>query len=292
MSAAGAVKDYGSHESAKQKQHWRRWFWNRITERLPKPASECNVLGLFGADGLDYPEMERRGFDLRRVICVEANSDAARRAKMNGANVLHGDLEDVVSCWNGTDGGKSIDVLVADLCGGLSIRTARLAAVLVAYDCLCDDGVVAVNLLRGRDRYGKTVLGRQFEDAKQQSIGLYRYSPSDPRAKKVEDVHNALAIHRGVWFSKFTIEAYHYFACHEPIADESAGEHPLKMADRVHRTIAISDYSSGRNKFDSAVFNLQRWQAMRCLHQGKKTIRMRRKIAAAKAHMTMRLQSK
>lgn len=141
----GAKKNYGEHGP---KRNSRRWFWNRIKERIGVPAREAIVLYLAAAQDFDRKLALDHGFQNKNLIAVERDAASAKALETSGVTVIRGDIEDVVHCWTRT---RRVDVLYADFCGGLSAkRRSWLGSGLPGYDHLIN-AVLAFNFLAGRE---------------------------------------------------------------------------------------------------------------------------------------------
>lgn len=131
------------------KNNWRRWQWNRIVERLTKPARESIVLYLAGKDDLDRREALRRGFRSENLIAIDNNLEIVKNLRSKGVVAIHGDLIDIIANWSGD---PRIDVIVADFCGGLTKKCGSGLIREMAYSKgLAMRTVLSVNMLRGRD---------------------------------------------------------------------------------------------------------------------------------------------
>ena len=65
----------------KPKEEWRRWVWNRVTERIPKVArdgsrrADATVLYLVGPNDLDREVALSKGFRGFNVIAVDIDEE-------------------------------------------------------------------------------------------------------------------------------------------------------------------------------------------------------------------------
>lgn len=137
----------------RRKNHWRRWQWNRITERIEqnnKKTKDAVVLYLAGKDNADLLEAERRGFDKRNMIAVDLDDKVINHLRRDGITCFKSKLSDAIFAWKGD---PKIDVIIADFCSGIMQEQF-----LFAYSLLLSSGlyhrktVVSVNLQRGRDK--------------------------------------------------------------------------------------------------------------------------------------------
>lgn len=135
--------------SLPRKNHWRRWQWNRIVERLSmlrtKPR-DAVVLYLAGQEDLDRKEALLRGFKPHNLIAVESDTETVRALRGKGVNVINAPLHEVALAW------PEVHVIVADLCCGFDIRALRLVYALT-HAITAKRTVLSVNLQRGRDPY-------------------------------------------------------------------------------------------------------------------------------------------
>lgn len=267
--AAGATKDYAAIPNKRQ---WRRWVWNRARDLLlERRPGEANVVGLFGADGLDVEYAEEKGFDRRRMISIEANREAVSVARRRSQiNTIRGELSAVLRAWpdETVDGG--IHVLIADLCGGLSTHGMKVCRALLSSRGINENCVVVVNLLRGRDQVGaRWVYGL---DA---TVGGLDQSIA-PRK------------HRGMWFYLLAMKLRD--ASLAALADEAgcSSSAVAQALERVERPSTFT-YRSGNLVYDSIAFRLA---SQFHGHPPVGSHGVRRRIAAAKAVRTMRTASK
>ncbi len=156
------LESYGSG----QKTTWRGWQWNRIVERLPEFASrsgfnvkrmnnqdrsvcrEKTVLYLCGPDDVDYSHAERLGFSRHNMIAVDIEKDNIAKARKGGAIGVAERFESVIYHWPAD---WHIDVIVADLCGGITRSSMSVVQSAISCQASSECTVVSFNLMRGRD---------------------------------------------------------------------------------------------------------------------------------------------
>lgn len=128
-----------------QKRNWRRWLWNRISERA---KMEGLILYLPSREDLDRDLALARGFKNGNLIGVERDASALTALRRSGVLAIHGDIFDAALSL--LSSGKKISVVNADLTRGLAIRDgARIIDLLTHPKSV--GMTIAVNLQRGRD---------------------------------------------------------------------------------------------------------------------------------------------
>jgi len=141
-SDSGASMNYDSGP----KRHWRRWVWNRITERVVSPR-DALVLYLAGLHDFDRAIAKTRGFHDNNLIAIERDKSTREHLRQNGVLTIDANLFDAVlpAATN-----RHIDVVFADLCSGLTAHVVR-SLVLWMFVPTMFDCVFVFNMLRGRD---------------------------------------------------------------------------------------------------------------------------------------------
>ena len=129
------------------KRHWRRWAWNRISERVTRRADGF-VLYLAG-DG-DYERLcaVTKGFPVWNMLAIEREPTTVSLLRKMGRPVIHGELTRVLASWP-VD--RPVAVVSADLCSGLEASILVCFADVVRNNPSFNDTVFMVNMLRGRD---------------------------------------------------------------------------------------------------------------------------------------------
>lgn len=138
------------------KEHWRRWVWNRVIERIPKLGVDgfmrknATVLYLVGPEDFDRPLAVEKGFRTHNLIAVDLDKKCVSRVRRAGNLAVCARLEDLVATWPED---WPIHAVVADFTCGLDNKTAKtfLAALYTSRATVLGKTVVAVNLQRGRD---------------------------------------------------------------------------------------------------------------------------------------------
>jgi len=146
-----------------QKNNWRKWAWNRAKEIisqggvLPKNA---NIMYLAGMQDLDRAVATSKGFNPNNMIAVDINSRVVNHAREKKCLAVKSDLNSAIAAISLLN--KKIDVLVCDLCCGLTTQIKELID-LLSRGCiynentmlnsypLSDSAAIIINLLRGRD---------------------------------------------------------------------------------------------------------------------------------------------
>jgi len=260
MSRNGATLEY----TKKQKRDWRGWEWNQIAKRLDRLGvrrSEAVVLGLFGAKAHDVAKAMKHHFNLDNLYAVERDRKAIRALRRLGINTIPGSLEDVLMSWS-MEENPEIDVVIADTCGPLEAPNRRLSRAI-----MCSPGVkvgacVAINLLRGRDASAMPWVNTSIEFAKK-----HRHPDSVGKNRAI------------VWW----VESSLAFAVRSGHSVESFS---------AWSAPAFNSYTSATQKFDSAVYRTPRAIMHEDLRKKLYRKSVARRVAAARAHRTMRLRAR
>lgn len=140
MSGALMNYDFGP------KRHWRRWVWNRISEKVPN-RRDALVLYLAGSNDFDRPIAISKGFSGSNMVAVERDPQARATLRHDGVLTADADFFDAVGSQYGK---RSIGVVFGDLCCGLHANMTLQVAHWAACPTMTET-VFAFNLLRGRD---------------------------------------------------------------------------------------------------------------------------------------------
>lgn len=144
----------------KQKEHWRNRMWNIIMDRVPCHPRDAIVLYLPAEQDLDREAARKRGFHDQNLIAVDINLDVVRAIRARGLPAIHGDVFEVIRNWRSD---HRPDAIFLDLLHGVDANVVGLAQ----YEpLLSTDAVVAINLMRGRDKAAsiyKVVLEKNGE---------------------------------------------------------------------------------------------------------------------------------
>lgn len=139
----GASKDYRFGT----KDHWRRWMWNRIADRLLVPPKSATAIYFAGNGDHDRREAIRRGFHGGNLISIERDEPTARSLRARGVTVIPGDALEILAAW---PPGRPCNVLALDFCSGVYVdRVFEIGGILT--NPAFDGAVLAANFLRGRD---------------------------------------------------------------------------------------------------------------------------------------------
>lgn len=131
-----------------QKNNWRRWLWNRITERCEAPK-EALVLFLCGKDALDIRVAKDRGFRPENMIAIERNKAATLALRAAGILTINGTLEKTISTWPRN---KPVGVVVGDFCSDIPKSLIDAMGLPVNCNPSFRNSVFAFNFQRGRGR--------------------------------------------------------------------------------------------------------------------------------------------
>lgn len=264
------------------KNNWRRWAWNRISERVLVPKRDAVVLYLAGASDLDRPIALSKGFLPANLLAVERSSTVCQQLRSERVLTINSDVLNVLRSWPIH---REVSVIFIDLCSGIEETTlASLQAALFMPPFY--QSVIAFNVMRGRD--ARTTFMR---DAMAMNFGMEK--------------------HRGILIKEYitSLMSYHIIKGLHPeqiVQGEADGE------DRVGFNVSMkyislltnlmepvfNEYrSSSGQMFDSIVFNnpfrivhdyyeLGIRKKVYCAEKDKGTSR---KISAILAHRTRRL---
>lgn len=268
-------KDLIDERDYAEKGTWRRWLWNRIAERLPRPARECNAVYLAASRNLDGAVAQRKNFLAKNLYPVERDAKKIRALRKGGILAIHDDVFNVIGSF-----GQQIDVVNLDFCGGLNKSTVSKLHRLMFFSHT-RAAVFALNFLRGWDFDGS-------------SLRAWASSEFESPATKL----------RGELFFKMILASWMGSILKrnpDPhLRSRARDEADLVAADMLP---AFTSYksSSGNMYFDSVVFvsparNAMRWDGddnelaeldRRDIERATVPCSVR-KIAAFRAHQTMR----
>jgi hypothetical protein len=131
------------------KNVWRSKQWREIKKRLTVRPSHALCLYLAARTDLDSIEAIRQGFINENLIAVDTDLDVVKELRSRGRLAIQGDISEILTAWPGE---YPIHVVVADFCGGLTDRTWSAFGGSTAMVGAVREAVLAVNLLRGRDK--------------------------------------------------------------------------------------------------------------------------------------------
>lgn len=235
------------------KGQWRGWVW-----RLLRTTARGPILYLPGEDNLDLAVAEAFGVDTKKLIAIDRAESAIQNARAEQTVAIHGELQDVLAAWPDD---WEISGLSADLYSCLAGDAIDL---LPAIRCPPLKRRVIVNLQRGRENAG----------------GVW---PEVGRAMGTR--------HRGV--------AWLWLRCQLEEFDTGRGGYGCWYDDRDKRIGAMVEscrpqYATYRSRavtMDSVAFWVPPWFGGR--HREHDVLpAVRRRIAAARAVMTRRNQTK
>lgn len=253
------VKSVGlSDYDSTAKKQWRVWTWNRITKKLKIPAKDAVGLYFAAAQDLDRPVAIRKGINPNNLIAVERDIDSVKALRKKKVNVINGDLCAAIRDWSDTK--PSINFINADFTCGITNSVRAFLALIFASDWVSHNGVVAFNLLRGRDK-GLTELHQSL--FAENSIGSRIVMPKLLSKKKQNEIHRgqrlALAglIHIGINLSvnlrfrkiKGEDEAFRHRRIYDTV---------IKFVKNCSPVFYSYKSANGRNVMDSCVFNIHK----------------------------------
>lgn len=129
------------------KRHWRRWIWNRISERT-KDKANAVVLFLAGTEAADISHAVSHGFKASNMIAVERDNATVKSLRSSGVLTIHGDIVDVLKVW---PDGRSVDVVLGDFTCGLEMQILKVLSSMFDQRPFLGT-TLALNFLRGRDK--------------------------------------------------------------------------------------------------------------------------------------------
>ncbi|HNB43178.1 MAG TPA: hypothetical protein PLL72_03185 [Burkholderiaceae bacterium] len=145
------------------KSQWRRWVWNRISERSQTRAGF--ILALAAEEALDIPVAKRHGFDVRNFIAIDRDPSALQALRAQNKLAIQGDVWATLHAWPAD---RRVCCVVADLCGGLT--KANYSGLFQALmNPALFESVFVVNMLRGRDDAELVRLAEQLYDEARKS---------------------------------------------------------------------------------------------------------------------------
>lgn len=140
----GAHKDY----RFAQKEHWRRWMWNRLLERTGGREQHETVVYLAGPDDNDRAVAREKGVPNDALFAVDWDQKNVDKVRAKGGRAVCGHLNDVLAVWPSS---APVCGVVADLCSGLSENALASGSLYVLPAGA--RAVFAVNYMRGRDAW-------------------------------------------------------------------------------------------------------------------------------------------
>ena len=148
MNEAGSQKTTGATKNYKngRKNGWRRWVHNQLGKRV-EDKKNATVLYLAGKEDIDRAGLIRKGFRSDNLIAVEKEKSVVNELKKKRKLVIHGKLEEVLFAWPDHSG---FDVLIADMCSGLSPMTIDVLTGALFCGAVKNGGTVMVNVKRGQ----------------------------------------------------------------------------------------------------------------------------------------------
>lgn len=131
------------------KARWRGWVWNRVKDRLKKPAFKANVLYLAGDGNYDMREAVKRGFKRENLIAVDIDETNVENARKQGCIGICCKVEDALHCWPEN---FELDAVILDYCCGVNDNVMTVAMQSSLYRCCGSGTTLVMNVQRGRDK--------------------------------------------------------------------------------------------------------------------------------------------
>jgi hypothetical protein len=270
MAKNGASLDY----KFGPKNNWRRWAWNRVTERLGCLPKDAVVIYLAGAQDLDRNVALERGFLNWNLIACESSTRVVQALRDQRVLTIHGDLFETLLAWPHD---VRVAAVIGDFCGGLSTKMlCRILQLDILPHLRC--AVLCFNWLRGRelDSQGLRELGEL------PSVGRHRGQQFWHMAR-MHWAQGAEILSPDDWM-RLDAETWRQIERRSQYIDK-------------HCSPCFHSYRSGAQVFDSIVYrNLwsiikddhSAWESARSYSQKQLGGGRRRKVAATLAHRTMR----
>lgn len=255
------------------KKNWRRWMWNRISERVAGGRRDALCVYLPSSEDCDRGVALEKGFTSDNLIGVEKNKKTLVESRKSGLCV-GGDFFEAIYAIQKT---KKISVIYGDFCGGLSSEhVSHLRDLWLLPNT--KDAVFALNYLRGRD--GSFSAGRN----------LYRHMYAAV-CKLGGKSYPLLEKHRGAQIWMLTMHAF----------AQGARSKGLDICEiQGHSDPEFFSYRSTSGQiFDSVVLNRPvdvvgagfDPEGLKWFTEKVTTIGTRRSVAAILAHRTIRKQA-
>jgi hypothetical protein len=253
------------------KNNWRRWYWNKIRERVNNPR-DAIVLYLAGEADLDRDVALAKGFKNKNLIAVENRRSVLAALRAKCVLTIDSDLCDVITDWP-LD--KPVQVVVGDFCGGLTLsRLKKLKHCWLRPQF--HDAVFCFNFLRGRDSTSNEIRKVYSEGARKMGLGCQK--------------------HRAEAFMAFLARGIAYLCEKAAPIDkhytwDELTNFSLYCLDKSKPEFRSYRSTAGNQIFDSVVFKspFKEIPIMSSVSDVAKGSTVRRRIAATMAHRTMRL---
>lgn len=142
-----SLKSPNTNYAFAQKDHWRRYVWNQLRDRVKVHPRDAVVIYLAGAQNLDREVAIKKGFHANNLIAVDSDKEVVTALRGSGQLAIHGDIHSVLFNWPSHTPASAV---ILDYCGGVSSpRVGGIVSFLLRRQSAgC---IVAVNALRGRD---------------------------------------------------------------------------------------------------------------------------------------------
>lgn len=291
MSGIGASISYISGA----KNHWRRWVWNRLSERSDVPAKERVVLFLASPELRDVEEALRRGYRRSNLIAIESDRERCIELRAKRITTLNLPAGKVLQQWPPY---IPVDAVLLDLCGGVDGEVNR---------CLCGlmrspfaRTAVAINVQRGRDRVGemREEMVAAASSLKEQMLANGSSSDAVALINSVRDSYGTTS--RGFWIKHLRRElekrlltlALIHFGYDSPARQASVDVERLSF--QRESSIAELSYRHRRVVMDTLCFKNSIHGTLADFLDGsiEADTPVRRRIAAALAVSTMRREGR
>ena len=295
------------------KKQYRGWVFNRAKDMLACNPGEATIVYLCGPEDKDRLKATWKGFNPANMLAVDMQKDNVASCRKTKGTAYHGKLNDVIQHF-----GRKIDFLHADYCCGLTGDALGLIYQLRNQNNTIRQGtIVSVNMQRGRENWNGT-LDRIWSEHEEM---FYEYDIRQPddeypddddtladawllddvfaqiqKSWLPNDEFGEIGIHRGRMWMKLAVmnfatdllmslRAHHENPCS---LLEGKSVYDLEYAMYKLATPQYYSYRSNKVPMDAVVFQMPTDPFIldTCKQQPKKKVRQ--KLAAAKAVMTMR----
>jgi hypothetical protein len=274
------------------KNNWRRWLWNRVSDRLTGRRKDALILYLPGMEDLDRPIAINHGFSPNNLIAVDRNKDVVENMKSKGALCINGNFLDVVKCFMKTK--VKIDAVIADYCCGLTEDVQAAAAWWtpeIMRHIMNNNGVIAINLMRGRD--GGEFL-EQYKDSEDRHRGKMFVDSMATMSAMMYASHTFYSKNHHQDVFPMLAETYKEFFPDFFFSDEDLIDvDPWKNLVNHSFSPEHTSYKSGRIVMDSSVISIDTNLAVPVMHAEESEMPdIYREVCAILAVRTMKMTGK
>lgn len=312
------------------KNNWRRWMWNKVKNQLKNPCplmrklklisdhrrtigdDDCYmpshkaikdsiVLYLPAIDDIDRIIAVDKGFRPLNMIAVDIDDKVIKQFRKDHKLILKADIVDIILNWNGV---PKLDIIVADLCCGITLKMHKLAHALIYSKGISEMSVIAINLMRGRDEFVKNYRGDGEKHRGKIFIKIIKKILTycaGLGGGLTEMVLTEMIIDETCVFNSYksingTVMDSVVFVLKriENIKEQKYFDVDKIKADKLRQL--IYEYVDSRDKVNyeiiKKVYNKLEGLRLGGIDYNIKNLTIKRQVAAIKAHRTMRLKNK